>query len=107
MKKRSDRFVCKLKDYDAKSIKVIGSDGGLGLQDRKENSVHPWDCLVSVDLLPSCHRGLVITIAPNGPARVGELDRESPEFIHVCKFRKKDAVILKLDFEKAFDKIEH
>jgi hypothetical protein len=30
MKKRSDRFVCKLKDYDAKSIKVIGSDGELG-----------------------------------------------------------------------------
>jgi hypothetical protein len=79
MKKRSDRFVCKLKDYDAKSIKVIGSDGGLGLQDRKENSVHPWDCVVSVDLLPSCHRGLVLTIAPNGPARVGELDRESPD----------------------------
>jgi hypothetical protein len=29
------------------------------------------------------------------------------EFIHLCKFRKKEAVILKLDFEKAFDKIEH
>jgi hypothetical protein len=29
------------------------------------------------------------------------------EFIHLCKSRKKEAVILKLDFEKAFDKIEH
>jgi mannosylglycoprotein endo-beta-mannosidase len=29
------------------------------------------------------------------------------EFIHLCKFRKKEAVILKLDFEKALDKIEH
>jgi hypothetical protein len=29
------------------------------------------------------------------------------EFIHLCKSWKKEAVILKLDFEKAFDKIEH
>jgi hypothetical protein len=29
------------------------------------------------------------------------------EYIHLCKSKKNEVVILKLDFEKAFDKIEH
>jgi len=29
------------------------------------------------------------------------------EYLHICKTSRKDLVIIKLDFEKAFNKIEH
>ncbi|KAL6840694.1 hypothetical protein ACP4OV_029558 [Aristida adscensionis] len=59
MLKRSDRFVCKLKDYTLKGIEVIGTKGCA-------SSRVPFG---DIDLPPSCHRGLVLTIVPKGPAR--------------------------------------
>ncbi|GJN11660.1 hypothetical protein PR202_ga29864 [Eleusine coracana subsp. coracana] len=59
MRKRSDRFVCKLKDYKLGSIELIG-DKGIGPQYTKPMSVYDH----VIHLPPSCHRGLVLTIVP-------------------------------------------
>jgi tyrosyl-DNA phosphodiesterase 2 len=53
MKKRSDRFVCKLQDYTLITI---------GLIDRNAYKFRSLDC---PRIMPSCHRGLVLTIVPN------------------------------------------
>ncbi|KAL6840635.1 hypothetical protein ACP4OV_029499 [Aristida adscensionis] len=59
-RKRSDRFVCKLRDYELKGIELIGryDQAGAGVQyyqlDRKDN----------FEFRPSCHDGLILTIAP-------------------------------------------
>ncbi|XBI32161.1 hypothetical protein VPH35_055644 [Triticum aestivum] len=55
--KRSDRFVCKLQDYTVKTIGRIGGDN-LGIYCTK-------DSVESLPIMPSCHRGLVLTIVPN------------------------------------------
>ncbi|KAL6656591.1 hypothetical protein ACP70R_004371 [Stipagrostis hirtigluma subsp. patula] len=63
--RRSDRFVCKLKDYELKSIELIGVESkakqgfriysGLSfLNDRDE----------TIDFVPSSHFGVVLTLVP-------------------------------------------
>ncbi|XBI96260.1 hypothetical protein VPH35_032572 [Triticum aestivum] len=63
MKKRSDRFVCKLQDYTPKAIELI-EDKGLGISYTKKYKTYN---LEKVELMRSCHRGLVLTIVPNEP----------------------------------------
>ncbi|XP_048559751.1 uncharacterized protein LOC125540219 [Triticum urartu] len=63
MKKRSDRFVCKLHDYTLKHTEVI-EDQGLGISYTKKYKTYN---LEKVELMRSCHRGLVLTIVPNEP----------------------------------------
>ena len=71
MQKRSDRFVCKLKDYSLLGMKMIGdSDRQMVLQYKSLKS--RWRNirrLDSIPLKPSCRRGLLMTIAPKVPER--------------------------------------
>ncbi|GJN32426.1 hypothetical protein PR202_gb20935 [Eleusine coracana subsp. coracana] len=59
MRKRSDRFVCKLKDYNLHSIRLIG-DKRIGPQYKTKLADHTH----VIHLPPSCHRRLVLTIVP-------------------------------------------
>ncbi|KAJ1291052.1 hypothetical protein BS78_02G290000 [Paspalum vaginatum] len=75
IKMRSDRFVCKLKDYPLSRMELIGDNPNsevirytrLGkkyyLHDLGSKSFN------DIPLGPSCHRGLLLTIVPNEPAR--------------------------------------
>ncbi|CAN6225663.1 unnamed protein product [Urochloa humidicola] len=58
MRKRPDRFLCKLRDYRLGSIQLIGDHkvGSNLYVSRRADSF--------IDLMPSCHRGVVLTIAP-------------------------------------------
>ncbi|KAL6657971.1 hypothetical protein ACP70R_005751 [Stipagrostis hirtigluma subsp. patula] len=67
LKWRSDRFVCKLKDYRLNSTQLIG-DGEVEPRytNRKRSTQHEVRSIIP---RPSCHRGLILTIVPNEPAR--------------------------------------
>jgi tyrosyl-DNA phosphodiesterase 2 len=59
MRKRPDRFQCKLRDYRLSSIKLIGG--------HNVGPTYYSSCgseTTFMDLRPSCHRGLVLTIVP-------------------------------------------
>ncbi|KAK3127136.1 hypothetical protein QOZ80_7AG0568770 [Eleusine coracana subsp. coracana] len=58
MRKRSDRFVCKLKDYRLSSIELIG-DHTIGPRYRTIETEPSF-----IYVKPSCHRGVVLTIVP-------------------------------------------
>jgi tyrosyl-DNA phosphodiesterase 2 len=64
LKKRSDRFICKLNDYRQSNIFMIG-DNGIGPTYYRIFSSCD-EC--SIALMPSCHRGVVLTLVPNEPA---------------------------------------
>lgn len=53
MKKPSDRFVCRLRDYTLKTIELIG-DEKVGISYAKKYDGHYNNF---VHLMPSCHRG--------------------------------------------------
>jgi hypothetical protein len=61
MRKRSDRFVCKLKDYKLSRIELIG-DQTMGPTYHTKPEVNDSH---GIKLRPSCHCGLVLTIVPN------------------------------------------
>ncbi|KAL6840638.1 hypothetical protein ACP4OV_029502 [Aristida adscensionis] len=58
--RRSDRSMCKLKDYSLNGMELIG-DGDIVLKYTKRKMFDP------ILLRPSCHRGLILTIVPNEP----------------------------------------
>uniref|UniRef100_K4A0B0 Endonuclease/exonuclease/phosphatase domain-containing protein n=1 Tax=Setaria italica TaxID=4555 RepID=K4A0B0_SETIT len=60
IRKRPDRFLCKLRDYRLSSIKLIG-DHDVGPSYSRCLGEDTWSFM---DLQPSCHRGLVLTIVP-------------------------------------------
>jgi len=68
--RRSDRFVCELKDYSLSGMEIIGdSERDVVLRYTKfkrHYSGSGWPD--SIPLGPSCHRGLLMTIAPKEPA---------------------------------------
>ncbi|KAI5011032.1 hypothetical protein ZWY2020_013169 [Hordeum vulgare] len=79
LRRRSDRFVCKLKDYTPSSVVVIG-DQEVGPKYKRKHSNCDYDLFGRVPschtnceftrlaLMPSCHRGLVLILVPNEPA---------------------------------------
>ena len=60
MKKRCDLFLCKLQDYTLKTIDHVGSEP-VGIQYTKKIVGHGPE---HVEVMPSCHRGLLLTIVP-------------------------------------------
>ncbi|XP_073363508.1 uncharacterized protein [Aegilops tauschii subsp. strangulata] len=71
LQRRSDRFVCKLNNYKQGSIVTIGDQEvvvkkyGYKYNYKRKYPNCDYDSLV---LMPSCHRGLVLTLVPNEPA---------------------------------------
>ncbi|CAN6199146.1 unnamed protein product [Urochloa humidicola] len=61
MRKRPDRFLCKLRDYTLSSIELIGDRDDVGPSYARCRGAHNWTFL---NLQPSCHRGVVLTIVP-------------------------------------------
>ena len=59
--KRSDRFACKLRDYTLTSIELVGTHGepSCGVE------VYAKDMTRHIDLMPSCHCGVVLSIVPS------------------------------------------
>uniref|UniRef100_A0A0E0AKE6 Endonuclease/exonuclease/phosphatase domain-containing protein n=1 Tax=Oryza glumipatula TaxID=40148 RepID=A0A0E0AKE6_9ORYZ len=63
LKKRLDRFVCKLQDYKLGGIELIGSTENLGIDYLKKRRDYCYD---ELHLRPSCHLGVVLTVVVTG-----------------------------------------
>jgi tyrosyl-DNA phosphodiesterase 2 len=80
MQHQSDRFMCKLKDYSLNGLEIIRDSGTVlsygKLKDYSSYRRHGLPNFYSIPLRPSCHRGLLMTIAPKEPAPLH--DRKYP-----------------------------
>lgn len=69
--RRSDRFVCKLSDYRQSRVVLIGDQEVVSLSlpayEYKKKYFIGGD-ISRFPRMPSCHRGLVLTLVPNEPA---------------------------------------
>uniref|UniRef100_A0A0E0LL50 Endonuclease/exonuclease/phosphatase domain-containing protein n=1 Tax=Oryza punctata TaxID=4537 RepID=A0A0E0LL50_ORYPU len=75
LRRRSDRFVCKLRDYKLGSIELIGNES-IGIQYLKlQKGMSHWDTFLNygapaLHLRPSCHLGVVLTVVlPDDPSQ--------------------------------------
>ncbi|KAJ8550201.1 hypothetical protein K7X08_033908 [Anisodus acutangulus] len=64
LQKRLDRFVCKLQDFCASDIKMIGKDAIPNLTYIKEKKVKSEVKRLTLPVLPSDHYGLLLEISP-------------------------------------------
>ncbi|KAE8715152.1 SKU5 similar 4 isoform 1 [Hibiscus syriacus] len=63
LRKRLDRFICKLKDFTISGVEMIGMEPIPGLSYTKEKSYRQEKKLLELPVLPSDHYGLLLTIS--------------------------------------------
>lgn len=64
LRKRLDRFICRLQDFKLSEIEMIGTEEIPGLSYCKEKKVKGQVKKITLPVLPSDHYGLLLTISP-------------------------------------------
>ncbi|KAE8686670.1 glucan endo-1,3-beta-glucosidase 1-like [Hibiscus syriacus] len=65
LRKRLDRFICKMKDFKVSGVEMIGMEPIPGLSYTKEKSYRQEKKLLELPVLPNDHYGLLLTISSN------------------------------------------